>query len=177
VDLYVHNMVQCTLYVAGTYRFTWQYGNVLPTWHNLAIKLGRFMQVSCSYWQLEKIKTYEILELSNNMTFILHLMKISQLDQNLNAHTYSMVNTVTSDFGPNQMILLQLKSIHQSPYDATFWKRFLLSGTWSDNTDSNTVLSQIQNNPLSQYSICRKASTKGMFDSVHDYKATPFFKQ
>jgi len=36
---------------------------------------------------------------------------------------------------------------------------------------------QAQNDLLSQYSICRKASTQGMFDSVHDYKATPFFRQ
>jgi hypothetical protein len=81
VDLYVHNMLQCTLYMACTYRFTWQCGNFLATWHNLAIKLSRFMQTSCSYYQLKKIKTYEILELSNNITFILHLMKIGQLVQ------------------------------------------------------------------------------------------------
>lgn len=80
-DLYVHNMVQCTLYMACTYRFIWQYGKFLPTWHNLAIKLSKFMQASCSYYQLKKIKIYEILELSNNMAFILHLMKIGQLVQ------------------------------------------------------------------------------------------------
>jgi hypothetical protein len=165
MDLYVHNMVQCTLYMARTYRFIWQYGKFLPTWHNLATKLSWFMQASCSYYQLKKIKTYEILELYNNMTFILHLMKIRQLVKKFKCtHTHSMVSTVPSDFGPNQTILLQFKSIHPSSYDSTLWKWFLLCdflllGTWSDNTDSDTVRSQIQNNPLLQYSICWKAST------------------
>lgn len=91
MDLYVHNMVQCTLYMARTYRFIWQYGKFLPTWHNLATKLSWFMQASCSYYQLKKIKTYEILELSNNMTFILHLMKIRQLVQKFKCtHTHTV---------------------------------------------------------------------------------------